>query len=161
MFSRIVIDSGILKALRIVDKHLKSEDIRWTLMGSVSLALQGVDVNPNDIDILTEESGAFKIGALFKEYEVKPVRFGRTDLFESFYGLYDFEGTKVEVMGDLRVRLDGIWVSLSDRLKSPILIQIDSMNIPVSFLHDQLVFYEKLGREKDKECILKIRKVLI
>ena len=155
-----MIDSGILEALRIIVKHLKSKDIRWTVMGSVSLALQGVDVNPNDVDILTDEHGAFTIGALLEEYEVKPISFSRTDLFESFYGLYYIEGTKVEVMGNLRVKLEGIWVSLSNRLKSPIHVQMGSLNIPVSLLHDQLQFYEKLGRDKDKERILKIREVL-
>jgi hypothetical protein len=30
----------------------------------------------------------------------------------------------------------------------------------VSSLHDQLLFYEKLGRAKDKETIPKIREVL-
>ena len=129
-------------------------------MGSASLALQGVDITPNDIDILTDEYGAFKIGALLKEFEIKPVIFSRTDLFESFYGIYDIEGAKIDVMGDFRVRLEGTWVSLSDRLESPSLVQINAMNIPVSSMHDQLLFYEKLGREKDRDCILKIKKVL-
>jgi hypothetical protein len=153
-------NSEIIRALRIIVKQLQGEDIRWTVMGSVSLALQEVDVIPNDIDILTDEQGASKIGTLLKEYEVKPISFSRTDLFESFYGLYYIEGIKVEVMGDLRVRLDGIWMSLSNRLKTPLLIQFDSMSIPVSYLGDQLLFYEKLNREKDKERILKIREVL-
>jgi predicted nucleotidyltransferase len=155
-----VIDSGILKVLQIIVRHLKGEDVRWTIMGSVSLALQGIDTDLDDVDLLTDEHGAFKISALLKEFEVKPVSFSRTDPFESFYGIYDIEGTKVDVMGDLRVRLHGTWVSLSDRLKSPSFVQIDTMNIPVSSLHDQLLFYEKLGREKDRERILKIREVL-
>lgn len=155
-----MINSGILDALQILIRLLRGKDIRWVVMGSLSLALQGVDINPNDVDILTDENGAFKIGALLMKYEVKPVSFGRTDLFESFYGVYDIEGIKVDVMGDLRVRLGGIWVSLSERLKTPIIKQVDTMNIPLSSLHDQQQFYEKLGRDKDKECILKIREVL-
>lgn len=160
MISHIVISSGMLSALRVIYKHLEGKDICWTVMGSVSLALQGVDVSPNDIDILTDKHGAFKIGALLTEYEVKPVSFGRTDLFESFYGIYEIEGKKVEVMGDLRVRLDGTWVPLSDRLISPKTVQVGSMIIPVSSLHEQQQFYEKLNRKKDQECILKIREVL-
>ena len=155
-----MIDSGIMNTLRIIVRHLKNKDIPWTVMGSLSLALQGVDINPKDIDILTDEHGAFQIGVLLEEHEVKPVNFSRTELFESFYGLYYIEGIKVEVMGDLRVRLDGTWVSLSGRLKSPIFVQENSLNIPVSPLQDQLLFYEKLGREKDKERTLKIREVL-
>ncbi len=156
----VVISSKILKALQIIDKYLESEDISWTLMGSVSLALQGVDVSPNDIDILTDKNGAFKIGALLHEYEASPVGFRQTQQFESFFGVYDIKGTTVEVIGDLRVKFDNTWVSLSDRLKSPIIVHIESMSIPVSSLKDQQQFYENLGREKDKECILKIREIL-
>lgn len=159
MYSAIVINSKIMNTLRIIVNHLKSVDISWTIVGSVSLALQGVDINPNDVDILTDKHGAFQIGALLKEFEVKPVSL-RTDLFESFYGLYEIQGTKVEVIGDLKVELDGVWISLSDRLKSPNLILIDSMTIPVSSLSDQLLFYEKLGREKDKKRIHQIREAL-
>lgn len=159
IFSDVVVDSRIIEALWIITKHLKRANINWTVVGSVSLALQGIDIEPNDIDILTDEHGAFQIGLLLKEYEVKPVRF-RADIFESFYGLYDIQGTKVEIIGDLRVKIDGILVSLSDKIKPPKLIQIDSMTIPVSSLHDQLFFYEKLGREKDTERIYKIREAL-
>jgi hypothetical protein len=156
----VVINSGIWQALRIIINHLKEENIRWTIMGTVSLALQGIDVTPDDIDILTDEDGAFRIGSILEEYEVKPIRFGRTDLFESFYGIYHIGETKVEVMGNLRIRLADMWTSLSDRLKSPIIIRQNSLDIPVSSLHDQLLFYEKLGRAKDKETIPKIREVL-
>jgi len=148
------------QALRIIVDYLREEKIRWTLMGSVSLALQGVNVTPDDIDILTDEHGAYRIGSILEEYVVKSISYSRTNLFESFYGTYQIGETKVDVMGDLRVRLEGTWVSLSDRLKSPRIIHQNSLKIPVSSLHDQLFFYEKLGREKDKETIPKIREVL-
>jgi len=159
MSSDAVIDSRIMEALRTVSSHLKSVNVSWIIVGSVSLALQGVDIEPNDVDILTDKRGAFQIGTLLKEYEVKPVSL-RTDRFKSFYGLYDIQGTKVEVIGDLRVRIDDTWVPLFDRLKSPNLIEIDSMTMPVSSLRDQLLVYEKLGREKDEERIHRIREVL-
>lgn len=155
-----MISTGILNALRTIIEHLNNEDIRWAVMASTSLALQGVDITPNDVDILTDEHGAFKIGSLLKDYEVKPVSFGRTNLFESFYGIFNIDGTKVEVMGDLKELLSGTWVSISGRLKSPILIRLDTLTIPVTSLHDELISYEKLGREKDKECILRIREAL-
>ncbi len=155
-----MINSRILSVLRILVECLKSEDICWTVTASCSVALQGVDVNPNDIDILSDKHGAIRIGVLLKKHEVKPVSFSRTDTFESYFGTYDIEGTKVEVMGDLRVKLDDTWIPMSYRLKSIIHVQIDSLNIPVISLYDELLFYEKLGREKDKVNILKIREKL-
>jgi len=159
-FSRNVIDSRILNALEIIVGYLGSKDLHWTVMGSLSLALQGVHINPKDIDILTDEQGALQIGALLEEYEVEPINFSRTEVFESHYGLYFIEGVKVEVMGNLRVQVDGKWVPLSSGLKFPLFVQQNSLNIPVSPLRDQLLFYEQLGREKDIETILKIREVL-
>ena len=52
----------IIEALKKVYDKLIETNILWVLSGSVSLAIQGVDVEPrNDIDILTDESGSEKI----------------------------------------------------------------------------------------------------
>ena len=74
---------------------------------------------------------------------MKSISFSRTDFFESYYGKYIVAGTKVDVMGDFRVKLEGVWVSLSDRVEFPTIVQQNSMNIPVSSLREQLLFYEK------------------
>jgi hypothetical protein len=75
-------------------------------------------------------------------------------------GVYEVDEIKVEVMGDLRVKIDNKWVSLNERLISPVIIEIDNVCIPVSTLKDQLLSYEKLGRPKDSERVRKIRDFL-
>ena len=127
------------------------------MAGSVSLALQGVNVEPHDIDLLTDRQGAFRINAMLKKYEKKVVDYAETEKVSSFFSVFEIQGVKVEVMGDYRERQGTKWVSLSKRLANPKTIEVDGMRIPVSSLEDQLVSYRRLKRPKDAE---KIRKIL-
>ncbi len=150
----------IVEALKVITRRLRDAKIEWVLGGSTSLALQGVDISPKDIDILTDKDGAFEINKLLKEYEVKPVEFKTSDLFESFFGEFRILNVKVEVMGNLREKHGSQWVSLSTRLKSVKLIEMNGMEIPVSSLHEQKRAYEELGRKKDAIRVRKIKEAL-
>ena len=85
VFMRRGTEREIVEALKVITRRLRDAKIKWVLVGSTSLALQGVDVSPKDIDILTDKDGAFEINKLLKEYEVKSVQFKTSDLFESFF----------------------------------------------------------------------------
>jgi hypothetical protein len=124
--------------------------------GSLSLALQGVNVVPHDIDLLTDRQGALRINAMLKKYEKKAVDYAETDKVSSFFGIFEIQGVKVEVMGDYRERQGTKWVSLSRRLANPKIIEVDGMRLPVSSLEDQLVSYRRLKRPKDAEKVRKI-----
>jgi hypothetical protein len=146
-----------MQILRLLCKGLETHDVRWVLAGSLSLALQGVNVEPHDIDLLTDRQGAFRINAMLKKYEKKAVDYAETEKVSSFFGVFEIQGVKVEVMGDYRERQGTKWVSLSKRLANPKTIEVDGIRIPVSSLEDQLVSYRRLKRPKDAE---KIRKIL-
>ena len=155
-----MINQTIATALKKISHMLQGHDVEWLVVGTASLATQGVDLQPGDIDIITTKDDVFKISKILKKYEIKPVEFGRTPLFESYMGVYEIDGVKVEVMGDFREKRGNEWVSLNERLLSPVIIEIDGIPIPVSSLKDQIESYEKLGRPKDSERIGKIREVL-
>ena len=146
-----------MQALQLLCKSLETSDVRWVLAGSLSLALQGVNVEPHDIDLLTDRQGAFRINAMLKKYEKKAVDYAETEKVSSFFGVFEIQGVKVEVMGDYRERQGTKWVSLSKRLANPKTIEVDGIRIPVSSLEDQLVSYRRLKRPKDAE---KTRKIL-
>lgn len=145
-----------MQALQLLCKSLETSDVRWVLAGSLSLALQGVNVEPNDIDLLTDRQGAFRINAMLKKYEKKAVDYAETEKVSSFFGVFEIQGVKVEVMGDYRERQGNKWVSLSKRLANPKTIEVDGIRIPVSSLEDQLVSYRRLKRPKDAEKVRKI-----
>jgi len=155
-----MIDSKIVKVLKLIESKLRGSGVRWVLAGSVSLALQGVNVSPNDIDILTDKEGAFEINRIFKDYEVKPVRFRRSRFFQSYFGEFEIEGVKVEVMGDLKELVKGEWRSLSQRLSTSRIIEVEGIKLPVSPLEDQLKSYQALRRKKNSSKIQRIREAL-
>ena len=152
--------SEIIEVLKLILSRLKNREIKWVLVGSASLALQGMEINPKDIDILTNKKGAFEIDELPKEYEVEPVEYRKSELFQSFLGEFVILNMKVDVMGSLKERFDNEWVDLSPRLLSPKIIEIRGMTVPVSSLHEQQRANERLGREKDSIRVQKIREFL-
>lgn len=155
----MLINHNILEALRIISERLKNK-VKWVLVGSLSLALQGVEVNAKDIDVLTDKAGAFKINELLKEFEIKKVEFSETKLFRSYFGKFKIKGILVEVMGDLEEKRGNKWHSLSYRLAAPRIIRVSDMEIPVSSLKDQLESYLKSGRKRDSIKIKRIMKAI-
>ncbi|MEM5836239.1 MAG: hypothetical protein QXI23_02125 [Candidatus Aenigmatarchaeota archaeon] len=133
--------------------ELLGRKVEWMVVGSASLALQGVEIEPKDIDILTTKEGAYKISSILKEYEVKPVKFSKSRVFSSHFGKFRVEGIDVEVMGDLKAKVYGRWVSLTWRLKRPVFVKIGKLGIPVSRLEDQLKVYSMINRKKNLERV--------
>jgi len=161
-----MIKQSIIEALKVISQKFKNRKIKWVLVGSVSLALQRVKISPKDIDILADKDSAFKMNKILKEYEVKPVKFGRLkikgrEFFKSYFGEFKINGVKVEIMGNLKEKSGKKWLSLSKRLSSPKIIEIQQgVKLPVSPLEDQLKSYSRLGRKKDLIRVQKIKEAL-
>jgi hypothetical protein len=155
-----MIDSRIITALRIIYDKLTQRDIRWVLVGSTSLALQGVNVTPRDIDFLTDKDGAYKINELLKDHKVRPVEYRQSERLRSYLGEFRISNVKVEVMGNYEEKVKREWQSLESRLASPTIIQFVGMRLPVSPLRAQLLSYQSSGLEKDRAKVKEIRKVL-
>ncbi len=56
------------KALVFFAQKLKEFPIQWVLVGSANLALQGVKINVNDINIATNNDDIFHIKNIFCDY---------------------------------------------------------------------------------------------
>jgi len=145
-----------LKALKVLCERLEGRGVRWVVGGSLSLALQGVDVQPEDIDLITDEEGAYRIQEILSDFLVRPVRYSSTGAFSSHYGIFEVEGVRIEVMGGLRVHAKGRAVDLTERLDRPVYVKIGDLTVPLSRLDDHLESYRLLDRPKDREKIQKI-----
>jgi hypothetical protein len=106
---------------------------------------------------LTTKEGAYKISSLLREYEVEPIKFGRTKIFSSHLGRFLVDGIKVEVMGNLKCKVKGKWISLTSRLKRLEYVKVRDTRIPVPGLEDQLKVYSKIKRRKNLEKVKKIK----
>lgn len=61
------------QALRAFLLLVEGQDIFWFLGGSAALAVRGVEVQPRDLDILTDAAGAQRLDALLRDWLVEPV----------------------------------------------------------------------------------------
>jgi len=141
----------ILKIHKLI--HDSGERICWGLTGSTSLALQGVAVEPHDIDIQTDEDGAYILGGLLKEYEVQPVAFCGNDRIRSHFGKYRIDGMEVEIMGDIQKSAGDHWEDIVPLGSLLDYVSWQGVSIPVIKLSYEAEAYEKLGRKAKAKMI--------
>ena len=89
-----------IETVKEIYKKLKNTDINWAIFGSTNLLMQGLEVEPNDIDILTDEVGAYKIENIFEENITRPVKFSSDGKVQSHYGDLKISGVLVQIVGD-------------------------------------------------------------
>ena len=130
------------------------ESVNWAVAGSSTIALQGVDVTPHDMDILTDSDGTYKIADALKGYAQERIEYGSTDKYRSHSGVFLIGGVKVEIMGDLQVFRNGKWADVQNPEKSGIeTVSINTTLIPVvplTHLRKTGYFEERIAR-KEKE----------
>lgn len=125
------------------------DDEPWALTGSASFALQGVPVEPNDIDVQTTEAGAYAIESAFADRVVEPVSFSAADRITSHFGALELGGVRVEVMGAVRKRRpDGTWEPPVDVREHRRFVDLDGRSVPVLSLQYEAAAYERLGRDE-------------
>lgn len=142
------------KVLQFLVAELK--DVDWVVIGSTALALQGVPIDSEDIDILTDMEGANKINSILLRFVVKPVVYSKSDHFQSYFGKFKINTVDIEVMGNLQYFVRNEWVSFSHILHGNDRIKIDGFEVPVEKLDDLIAGYKVLGRDKDLDKIRKI-----
>ena len=70
----------------------------------MSFALQGVPVDPSDVDVQTDEPGARAIQAAFPDRVVDPVEYVESERIRSYLGRLEVAAVDVEIIGALRKR---------------------------------------------------------
>jgi len=145
----------ILKIL--YNKLINLKDTLWILTGSTALAIQGVDVLANDIDILTDEKGSEQIDLILSEYRIQRPNYSTTEKYRSHFGIYKINNIKVEIMGNFQYKLkNGEWSKPNNPHETKI-YDFNEMKIPVLSLEKELQEYENMDR-KDK--VIKIKEFL-
>lgn len=98
------------KAIRTIFETLKDLDIIWAITGSLGFALHGMEVGINDIDLQTDEDGAYRIEDAFRPNIISKVAFSEAERIRSHFGELSVQQVKVEIMGALQKKLlSGEW----------------------------------------------------
>jgi hypothetical protein len=141
-------------ALSEIYRILNDRKVTWALTGSLSFALQGVPVRPNDIDLQTDEAGAYEIEKRFAPHIHRPVSFSTTGRIRSHYGVLLIDGIKVDVIGDIEKRLpDGSWTPPPDLVHQRRFIVVAGFQIPVLKIEYEIEAYTLLGRIEQAQLL--------
>lgn len=135
-----------LNVLRKLYSRIEDNGIDWVVTGSTSFALQGVPVTPNDVDIQTDESGAYEIEELFSDRVIKEVEFSSTERIKSHFGALMIHGILVELMGAVQKYYDGEWEPPIDIDRHKKFVSLEGMEIPVLDLAYESLAYRRFGR---------------
>jgi hypothetical protein len=143
-----------LDVLLRVDARLERAGVTWALTGSLGHALQGVPVDVNDVDLQTDEAGAYLAERCFAEHVLRPVRHATGERIRSHFGAFSLGGIKVEIMGAVQtLQHDGSWEPVVDVRDHRTRVTVRGRSIPVMTLEYESRAYDALGRRERAELI--------
>ncbi|MDY6764647.1 MAG: hypothetical protein SV377_03020 [Halobacteria archaeon] len=146
-----------LEVLRKIDGALSESEVNWALTGSVGHALQGVPVEPDDIDIQTDESGVRDLTNVLSGYVTEDMRYVVSENMKSYLAELEINGIEVEVMGDVQKRLEGgEWEPVIDVNEHKKVVDVEGMEVPVLSLEYEYKAYKRLGRDGRAEMIKEV-----
>lgn len=139
----MVLDEKIKKVIKILANVLNKNNINWMLIGSCNLTLQGMDLNPRDIDICVNLRDFDKLKKLFfyyngLEFGQFPSKFGGTAFRLSFF----IEGIEIEFVGEGTQSIYSEVLANEDFNK----LEIFGAKIYVNKLENGYLAYHKIGR---------------
>jgi hypothetical protein len=134
-----------IEALRIIVNKLKGEYINWAIGGSMGLAIHEVSVEIHDIDIFTNTEGADKIFMLLREYNIELMQHKEDAQFKAYYGLFEINGIKVEVIADLEIMEESKWVKL-ENLRIKEIKRYKDMTVPILDIRHEHDANKRIGR---------------
>jgi len=141
------------KTLGLLHDELLPVSKNWRVIGSASLYLHGLPVNPQDIDILCDTQTAIAFEARLSAYRIETQITSNNDKFTSRFSQYIVNGMAVEVMGDLLVNTRAGWVNIWQMITAPHALQLANRNFLIPNIPDEVRIYALFDREKDQPIL--------
>lgn len=129
---------------------MNKNDIKWALIGSTNLKMQGMDVNPNDLDIVVPLKDLEKMREIFADYNASVVKELKSLTDEPGWEVkLEIDGVEVQILGENDT---GEYVSklLENKLTK---ISIDNIEIPCFTLEAEAQTYTETNREHKAHLI--------
>ncbi len=120
----------------------------WWIIGSTAMRLSGVQgIEPHDLDLLTSARDAESLIQSLS-HQVDRDHLPADRRFDSRFASFPSLPMPVEVMGDLRMQVDGVWRTIAIQFSRKLRIGAHDVQIPT--LPEQLRLLELFGRDKDR-----------
>ena len=154
----VVLSKPLLEATIKIGNLLNDCSAKWALGGDIGEILNGVNVQPDHIAILTTAEGCPEIGKKLAEFQVEASRLVERQIrrnaeigpkplpvkIRSYESRFNFDGQRLDVHGDLRIKV-GEW-DWGDPLDfEPEYVYVVGVKIPVVPLKLKTELYLGLG----------------
>ena len=124
----------------------KLKGYQYVIRGTASLVLQGIDMNVDDIDIISDKRGALACNKIFKDYLLEEVKYQESEKFKSYFGKFKINDVPVEVMGEWEIKTPkGKWVDPFDGSERKE-IRIRGKTVWVTTVEEELKSFAAMGR---------------
>jgi len=124
------------------------ENYQYAIRGTASLVLQKIDMNVDDIDILTDKNTALLANELLKDYLLEKAEYKESSQFKSYFGKFKINDILVEVMGEWQIKDSrGKWSEVynaSEKEKKQ--ISLGGQKVWVTSMETELSIFAKMGR---------------
>lgn len=142
-----VLEKPLWKAvLKDIAQRLAHARVPYTVVGGASAALHGLSVRVKDIDIETNAEDAYRAQALFSDHILEPISLRESSYYRSHFGCLDFDGCRVEIIGDLYRRDGERWVPSAAETRTT--MNLEGVPIYASWLEEETLAYVRRGRLK-------------
>lgn len=140
----------------IADK-LNKHHANWSIVGNSNLRLQGIHIDDDSIDIVTDKEGAQIFEEIFVDHIIEPVIYSCVDKkFKSHFGQFNINGINIDIMGDLEIYdiEHNKWISSINSNKI-ITKNLGNSIIFASSLDHELEMYRAMGYVDKAQLIIK------
>ncbi|MCX6773653.1 MAG: hypothetical protein NTY68_01490 [Candidatus Micrarchaeota archaeon] len=138
-----MINEDYKKAIFEISELLIQNSIKYAITGSTNLALQGIPIIPQDIDIVVEYEDLQKMVKIFPKYLKTGMRKMETKHGEAWEVLLDMDGVEVQFFAEMQGEYHS---ALYENSHS---IEMDDRLIYCLPLRQEMKIYEDMGK-KDK-----------
>jgi len=145
--SIITMNNILSNTIYEIKKRISDFPINWVIIGSVGTMLQGINIKPKDIDILTDIEGFDWFKDNFTNNVSKNFEYSTLEKSRSFFGSLEINGITIEIMAELENYFNNFW-ELHKGLTLKKNIELRDTKVPVLSLSYEQYICEQLEREK-------------
>lgn len=129
-------------------KYLANElrECQYSIRGTASLVLQGLNMNVQDVDVLCDKKSVPKVNKLLEKFVQNKIKYSESEKFKSFWGKFIINNIEVEFMGEWQIKdTKGNW-SEPYNGKNYNVVVVDGVDVLVTKVEEELSVFAKMGR---------------
>ncbi len=145
-----MLNKNFEEAIKIIFKKLNSNKIKWALIGSTNMAIQGMNVQPHDLDLVVQLKDLNKMREIFSEYNASAIKELKPLTDEPGWEVkIKIKNVEVQILGE-RDTSEYVSKLLANKLTK---IKLEGIEVPCFTLDAEAQTYAETKREHKANLI--------